>query len=62
MRHTFTHFHLVLQVMVARIDGATLRGDWLARESFRPADLPTVMRKAWDIARDTVEARDVLQG
>jgi len=55
VRHTFTHFHLILQVMVARVDGPTFRGDWVPRHGFRPADLPTVMRKAWDIAR---EARD----
>ena len=52
VRHTFTHFHLILQVMAARIDTPTQRGDWLPRAAFRPADLPTVMRKAWDLARD----------
>ena len=55
VRHTFTHFHLILRVLVARIDGPTLRGDWLARNRFSPADLPTVMRKAWDISCDRVE-------
>ena len=55
VRHTFTHFHLILRVLVARIDGPTLRGDWLARNRFSPADLPTVMRKAWDISRDRLE-------
>lgn len=51
VRHTFTHFHLILQVTVAHIDGPTTRGDWLPRIAFRPSDLPTVMRKAWDLAR-----------
>jgi A/G-specific adenine glycosylase len=51
VRHTFTHFHLSLQVLVARIDGTSTRGDWLPLRAFRPADLPTVMRKAWDLAR-----------
>ncbi|MCU0828825.1 MAG: A/G-specific adenine glycosylase [Tabrizicola sp.] len=51
VRHTFTHFHLILTVRTARIDSPTTRGDWVARAAFRPADLPTVMRKAWDLAR-----------
>ena len=48
VRHTFTHFHLILRVMVARIDGPVTRGDWTPH--LRPSDLPTVMRKAWDLA------------
>jgi A/G-specific adenine glycosylase len=51
VRHTFTHFHLILRVMVAEVSGPATRGEWLARAAFRPADLPTVMRKAWDLAR-----------
>jgi A/G-specific adenine glycosylase len=54
VRHTFTHFHLILRVMVARVEGPHVRGHWTPRPSFRPADLPTVMRKAWDLARATV--------
>jgi A/G-specific adenine glycosylase len=52
VRHTFTHFHLILRVMVAPVTGPVIRGEWLARKAFRPGDLPTVMRKAWDLARD----------
>ena len=55
VRHTFSHFHLILQVMVARLEGPTSRGDWLPRAAFRPADLPTVMRKAWDLARHALD-------
>jgi len=55
VRHTFTHFHLILRVHVARIDAAPLRGDLVPRADFRPADLPTVMRKAWDRARDAMD-------
>jgi len=55
LRHSFTHFHLILQVMVARIDGPVRRGQWLARADVRPADLPTLMRKAWDLAREVME-------
>jgi A/G-specific adenine glycosylase len=50
VRHTFTHFHLILRIMVARVDGPALRGAWAT--DLRPSDLPTVMRKAWDLARD----------
>jgi A/G-specific adenine glycosylase len=52
VRHTFTHFHLYLTLMVAEVgpDAVPLRGAFLPREQFRPADLPTVMRKAYDLA------------
>jgi A/G-specific adenine glycosylase len=55
VRHSFTHFHLILSVHVARIDGPAIRGDWMPRAAFRPADLPTVMRKAWALARPVLE-------
>jgi A/G-specific adenine glycosylase len=48
LRHTFTHFHLDLQVMVARTNGNPERGAFVTQ--FRADDLPTLMRKAWDIA------------
>jgi A/G-specific adenine glycosylase len=51
VRHSFTHFDLILDVRVARVDGPVRRGDWVAVDHFRPSDLPTVMRKAWDLAR-----------
>jgi A/G-specific adenine glycosylase len=54
VRHTFTHFHLILRVMVGPVTGPAVRGDWLPRAAFRPGDLPTVMRKAWDLARDSL--------
>ncbi len=54
VRHTFTHFHLVLSVRIAHVPEATIRGTWTSRAAFRPADLPTVMRKAYDLARSTV--------
>ena len=55
VRHTFTHFHLILRVLTARLDGPHSRGDLIPRPDFRPADLPTVMRKAWDLARDALD-------
>ena len=47
VRHTFTHFHLVLRVFAAEADGP----GFTPRARFRPADLPTVMRKVWDAAQ-----------
>ncbi|MCV3270187.1 A/G-specific adenine glycosylase [Roseobacter sinensis] len=53
VRHTFTHFHLILEVRVARLDSAVTptRGTFVPAQGFRPSDLPTVMRKAFDLAR-----------
>ena len=48
VRHTFTHFHLILDVMVANVPENT-QGTFVARDQFRPSDLPTVMRKAYDL-------------
>ncbi|MDA7427866.1 A/G-specific adenine glycosylase [Primorskyibacter aestuariivivens] len=52
-RHTFTHFHLRLAVKTALVpmDRQPARGEFIAAEEFRPSDLPTVMRKAFDITR-----------
>lgn len=55
VRHTFTHFHLILRVLTARLNGPPKRGDLIPRAAFRPADLPTVMRKAWNLARHELE-------
>jgi A/G-specific adenine glycosylase len=55
VRHTFTHFHLILRVLTARVNNSPTRGDLILRPDFRPADLPTVMRKAWDLARHTLD-------
>ena len=53
VRHTFTHFHLRLSLRLARVggDAAPRRGQFHPRAIFRPASLPTVMRKAWDLAQ-----------
>lgn len=50
VRHTFTHFHLILTVLAATTDALPLRGAFVAPAQFRPASLPTLMRKAWDLA------------
>ena len=53
VRHTFTHFHLILTVHVAELAPGTVpaTGHFLERHRFRPSDLPTVMRKAYDLSQ-----------
>lgn len=50
-RHTFTHFHLRLRIMVAQIDQhqAPARGNFVDHVDFSPAALPTAMRKVFDL-------------
>ncbi|MCX7558035.1 A/G-specific adenine glycosylase [Sulfitobacter sp. F26204] len=50
VRHTFTHFHLILTVMVATVPKNSA-GSFVPRNKFRPSDLPTVMRKAYDLSQ-----------
>ncbi len=54
VRHTFTHFHLILTVKTAHLpqDCPPGPGLFLPRAQFRPSDLPTVMRKAFDLSQD----------
>lgn len=58
VRHTFTHFHLILTVYAATVplDAVPELGDFMPADGFRPSDLPTVMRKVFDIARAHVTA------
>lgn len=53
VRHSFTHFHLRLAVHVADVgpEASPSRGAFLPPAQFRPSALPTVMRKAFDLAR-----------
>lgn len=53
VRHTFTHFHLILRIMYAETDLDTepTTGAFMPPAQFRPSDLPTVMRKAFDLTR-----------
>lgn len=53
VRHTFTHFHLSLSVRLAQVaKGATPeRGVFIDAAHFRANDLPTVMRKAYDLVQ-----------
>ncbi|PVA10055.1 A/G-specific adenine glycosylase [Pelagivirga sediminicola] len=52
-RHTFTHFHLRLRIDVTQVDmtAAPQRGRFIPRAEFQPGQLPTVMRKVFDLAR-----------
>ncbi|MHC0052275.1 A/G-specific adenine glycosylase [Actibacterium sp. D379-3] len=56
VRHTFTHFHLRLALRVAEVPPGTTpqRGQFIGRDAFRPSDLPTVMRKAFDLAQSAL--------
>jgi A/G-specific adenine glycosylase len=55
-RHTFTHFHLRLAIWTAVVphDAVPVSGDFLPAEAFRPASLPTAMRKVYDLAAATL--------
>jgi A/G-specific adenine glycosylase len=59
VRHTFTHFHLRLAIAVAEVgmQAVPLRGRFLGQGEFRPSDLPTVMRKAFDLASGALSPR-----
>jgi A/G-specific adenine glycosylase len=52
-RHTFTHFHLRLNVKTALVpmDRTPQTGMFMELADFRPSDLPTVMRKAFDLTK-----------
>ncbi|MCK8463215.1 A/G-specific adenine glycosylase [Aliiroseovarius sp. S1339] len=50
VRHTFTHFHLKLSVRVASVPTDAIPHTGVFQK-IRPSDLPTVMRKAFDVAR-----------
>ena len=52
VRHTFTHFHLQLALRIAEVplDAEALRGNFVDEVDFSSAKLPTVMRKAYDLA------------
>ncbi|MEZ5799025.1 MAG: A/G-specific adenine glycosylase [Paracoccaceae bacterium] len=54
VRHTFTHFHLILRVLVAETGAQPVRGTF---RRVAPASLPTVMRKAHDLAQSVISPR-----
>lgn len=50
VRHTFTHFHLALQVAVAHVPHGAQAARGQFRTDFDAGALPTLMRKCWDHA------------
>jgi len=56
VRHTFTHFHLQLALRVAEVplDAEPTDGHFVDEAEFNSAKLPTLMRKAYDLASDTL--------
>ena len=50
IRHTFTHFHLKLKVMVAHSVSDEGNHQFTKESEFFVSNLPTVMRKVWDAA------------
>ncbi|MEM6594373.1 MAG: A/G-specific adenine glycosylase [Pseudomonadota bacterium] len=50
VRHTFTHFHLKLKIMVGWAETEPVSGQFIPNHAFRPTSLPTVMRKVFDAA------------
>ena len=59
IRHSFTHFHLDLAVHFAEVvaPATPKRGEFLGMNLFSPQDLPTLMRKAHDLAFGQGEGR-----
>ncbi|WP_095588705.1 A/G-specific adenine glycosylase [Actibacterium ureilyticum] len=55
VRHTFTHFHLRLSVHVAQVADTPAPDGlfWAPLRQFRAADLPTVMRKAYQLVQSS---------
>ncbi|WP_050526958.1 A/G-specific adenine glycosylase [Pseudorhodobacter aquimaris] len=54
IRHTFTHFHAALTVLAATTSAAPDHGIF---QSVNPENLPTLMRKAFDLAATTLLPR-----
>ncbi len=56
-RHTFTHFHLRLRIMLAQVglDAQPKTGKFIAYQNFNRSELPTVMRKVFDLSHDALE-------
>ena len=52
IRHVFTHFELRLRIVAGKLPATPSpeRGEFILERDFDPADLPTVMRKAYNAA------------
>lgn len=53
VRHSFTHFHLILDVAIAQVDAKTptKTGTFHAPDAFDPSHLATLMRKVYSLAQ-----------
>jgi len=53
VRHTFTHFHLHLSIMTASVSHRCVpqRGEFVSKSKFKPSELPTVMRKVFNLVK-----------
>ncbi|GLQ35648.1 A/G-specific adenine glycosylase [Amylibacter marinus] len=59
VRHTFTHFHLHLKVMLANAETAPSDlGQFVTLREFNPDALPSVMQKVWNIAKHQIGAHN----
>ena len=58
VKHTFTHFHLILTVHCAVAPNGTqvAGGRFVARKDLDPGSLPTLMRKVWALACEKADA------
>lgn len=58
VRHTFTHFHLVLilQTAIVPADADPAVGFFVQDYDFRASALPTIMRKAYDLAAPDLDS------
>ncbi|QPH55927.1 A/G-specific adenine glycosylase [Pontivivens ytuae] len=54
VRHTFTHFHLILDVAVAESFANPDRGMWVERHALDPDALPTLFRKAFKLGQSAL--------
>ncbi len=56
-RHTFTHFHLRLDVHIAHLpENTQVDGlEFIPKHAFKQSALPTVMRKAFDLAQSAFD-------
>lgn len=64
VRHTFTHFHLILRVLAADLAQGVQpeRGAFVERPDFAPSNLPTVMRKAFDLLHRDIAPQMTTRG
>ncbi len=53
VRHTFTHFHLILRIWTTKLPDGFTPDDLVImdKHQFKPSDLPTVMRKGFNLWR-----------